>query len=626
MSNNVNSTQVQSTNGACIISKCSAASQNYFNDIFIEHFVPKKKLRASLINLGYYTRTIVSCGAGFDTTFWKLSEAKLLNNCKLFVEIDFPSIVRNSKISNQSVNQLSSNYILVEADLSKINELETIFNDINIEYNIPTLFLSECVITYMHVEKSNQLLEWIAKKFQNGAFINYEQIHPNDGFGTIMLKHFDKLQSSLFSVKKYPDCDSHYLRYKNLGFQNNVSLSEWDAFMFLTTENERQNAYSKEIFDEFEEFHNKCVHYVVGIAGNQKSSEWIDSLPFYSLKQFKDDRKRLILNYLESNIELFRHSSFKLNKGKYIYLVGGSKSKKRNSDVFRIDLSNNLNSEIINVITNNIKVQLDRVYGSLTNFRLKESNFCCMYGGRTSPSVIANNGSLVLFEILNDSFILKLIIPLENITPLYRSSLISCTLNDNQVECLIFGGRSGDINVSSADLIKLNFSLNDKNNLDYSYKVLKKTNENWPCCRMSQSMACWERNKSVLMSCGMKINSKWDCTEEKWEQVNIKGNVLPRYGHTSHIINDELFLIGGVNTLTGLQPGISKINLNNLTAIEYSLEARGPHPVLFFNHSTEVIEEKNVKKILILGGGGNCFSFGTYLNQGIYSINLNEFS
>mgnify|MGYP002715714424 CR=1 FL=1 len=60
------------------------------------------------------------------------------------------------------------------------------------------------------------MLEWIAKKFQNGAFINYEQIHPNDGFGTIMLKHFDKLQSSLFSVKKYPDCDSHYLRYKNL--------------------------------------------------------------------------------------------------------------------------------------------------------------------------------------------------------------------------------------------------------------------------------------------------------------------------------------------------------------------------------------------------------------------------
>ena len=88
------------------------------------------------------------------------------------MEIDFPSIVRSkisfikqssvlqlyftkvdSKISNQSVNQLSSNYILVEADLSKINELETIFNDINIEYNIPTLFLSECVITYMHVEK-----------------------------------------------------------------------------------------------------------------------------------------------------------------------------------------------------------------------------------------------------------------------------------------------------------------------------------------------------------------------------------------------------------------------------------------------------------------------------------------
>lgn len=56
----------------------------------------------------------------------------------------------------------------------------------------------------------------MAKKFKNSAFINYEQIHPNDGFGIVMLRHFDKLQSPLFSVEQYPDCASHLKRYKKL--------------------------------------------------------------------------------------------------------------------------------------------------------------------------------------------------------------------------------------------------------------------------------------------------------------------------------------------------------------------------------------------------------------------------
>lgn len=54
----------------------------------------------------------------------------------------------------------------------------------------------------------------MAKKFNNCAFINYEQIHPDDGFGKVMLKHFSKIQSPLYSVKTFPDCASHVYRYK----------------------------------------------------------------------------------------------------------------------------------------------------------------------------------------------------------------------------------------------------------------------------------------------------------------------------------------------------------------------------------------------------------------------------
>lgn len=64
------------------------------------------------------------------------------------------------------------------------------------------------------IYSSKLLLEWMAKRFTCSTFINYEQIHPTDGFGQIMLNHFKKLQCTLHSVNHYPNCASHCSRYK----------------------------------------------------------------------------------------------------------------------------------------------------------------------------------------------------------------------------------------------------------------------------------------------------------------------------------------------------------------------------------------------------------------------------
>lgn len=57
-----------------------------------------------------------------------------------------------------------------------------------------------------------------------------------------------------------------------------------------------------------------------------------------------------------------------------------------------------------------------------------------------------------------------------------------------------------------------------------------------------------------------------------WKEVVLKSmKLLPRYGHTSHIINNIVYLIGGVNTIAEMQPGIALINLNNLSVIEYAI-------------------------------------------------------
>lgn len=45
-----------------------------------------------------------------------------------------------------------------------------------INFQTPTMFLTECVLVYMEPESSALLLQWIAKKFNDAFFVNYEQV------------------------------------------------------------------------------------------------------------------------------------------------------------------------------------------------------------------------------------------------------------------------------------------------------------------------------------------------------------------------------------------------------------------------------------------------------------------
>lgn len=138
---------------------------------------------------------------------------------------------------------------------------------------------------------------------------------------------------------------------------------------------------------------------------------------------------------------------------------------------------------------------------------------------------------------------------------------------------------------------------------------------------------------------------KWSLKTESWEQIIPKNqDLIPRYGHTSHINGNVLYLLGGVNTISGCQPGLSLLNINTLCLREFSIEVilyyylrffdvvDNNHicvqtfridPILLFNHTSVLIEDENTGPLLvIIGGGGNCFSFGTYFNKTSHVIRL----
>lgn len=154
-------------------------------------------------------------GAGFDTLYWKLLDANL--PVRKFVEIDFanvtsrkchyiknsskliqalrndgkiiltkihPSEINSSSIVDAEIRYSTSElhsgiYHLTSADLRKLTEVESKLMECAIDYNVPTLFVFECVLVYMPVQFSNSLLKFIADKFSTTFCINYEQVNNN---------------------------------------------------------------------------------------------------------------------------------------------------------------------------------------------------------------------------------------------------------------------------------------------------------------------------------------------------------------------------------------------------------------------------------------------------------------
>ncbi|KAH3885350.1 hypothetical protein DPMN_009344 [Dreissena polymorpha] len=91
----------------------------------------------------------------------------------------------------------------------------------------------------------------------------------------------------------------------------------------------------------------------------------------------------------------------------------------------------------------------------------------------------------------------------------------------------------------------------------------------------------------------------------------LTNQIQGRYSHTAHVIGDFLVLIGGVGVSHTL-PGVAIVHLPTGSTGEFTLPAMERDQLVMLHRHTSLPLEDN--KFLILGGGGNCFSFGTHLN------------
>ena len=302
-------------------------------------FVPASVRRSPLINRGYYSRVaaldkliiqflntakaqghkaqIVSLGAGFDTTYWRLKAHQGIA-CHYYVEIDFSSsvsqklqiienapvltdilnapnpnenfsdLMKNNPNEGHNIKDLSADelanlpphglwqdFAIVGGDLRDINSLEKNLRLLTkLDFDAPVLFLSECVLVYMPPHLSARVIEWAgASGSFTGprVFATYEQIHPNDPFGRTMVANLAARGCPLLGLAEYPDLEAQRKRFLNLGFTVHGAWSMTDIYRHFLDKEETRKIEKIELFDEFEEWHLIQGHYCISMAATNGS-------------------------------------------------------------------------------------------------------------------------------------------------------------------------------------------------------------------------------------------------------------------------------------------------------------------------------------------------------------------
>uniref|UniRef100_A0A0B6Z319 tRNA wybutosine-synthesizing protein 4 n=1 Tax=Arion vulgaris TaxID=1028688 RepID=A0A0B6Z319_9EUPU len=771
-------TAVQGTNDSSIVSKCSTSSSGYFSDPFLHYFVSKVSRRAPLIHRGYYIRAvafdrllrnflglhqhskkqIISLGCGFDSSYFRLKGAQCLGDT-VYCEIDFPELVKKKRLLIENTDDLirlvdkikepplsphielsCSDYHLLGVDLTQLNTLEAALKMCGIDFETPTLLLSECVMTYMTRRCSTELVKWAAETFEEAVFGMYEQMSPDDAFGLFMQNHFHSIGSPLKCITSFPSLESQRKRFLSTGWAWCEALDMNTFYYHHIPTQERKRVEHLETFDEYEELNLKYSHYFILTASTVSLTQSLITNGAYSPEIIQNPSISPIFTItrildVAQSVRRFGHASSLVN-GQFAVSTGGfGEIDGRHQRLTEITVTDMTTFKSSHILSCSSDLQYSRMHHASVSL---SDGTTFLIGGRQSPYFMCNqmlkiclkiclkheqlseiSGEMHLEELnshhlsthsnkqqnkpVSDQRISKhvenretssLTENVRNSTTISTSSEIE--LQQTELSDKRFSSRESDIpGYDQTTCAELNdschsdvYSLTDEHDSVLSCTfdmghvhisvVCQKGNipkERWrhaatdviingqekifvhggktksgdilgdsflfdPVENSWEQLSCsgetpgpyhshcvshW--NGQVVLTGGLDAVSMpsgdvflLNLTTKVWEKLSVTGNLHSRYSHTAHLVNDNtLLLIGGVN-LHHPPPGVAVINLRTRKALEFALPDQDKSNLLMFHrHSSVKLEQE---KIVVLGGGGNCFSFGTHLNRTPVILNI----
>ncbi|KAL0205736.1 hypothetical protein P9112_001043 [Eukaryota sp. TZLM1-RC] len=284
--------------------KLSASTVGYFPDPYLPHLVPTDKRRRydPVMHRGYYLRVhlvrycidqfiqrypqhkiqIVNVGCGVDSLFLHYLLDPSFSNLT-WLELDLPSIVKEkcTSIIKHWKNELQlvksrsvygrelhgPRYHLISGDITASESLTHCLSFI--DHQQPTLFLFECVVTYLDPDNMNDSLSKISEQFQKCYCFLYDPFRSHTTFGTIMLRNISaRVSSSCPSLQRYKTLVDFKQRMCNVGFKWVVAGDLLTMEKSVVDEKEIARLLKLEPFAEVEEYQMLLSHYCVIVAGN----------------------------------------------------------------------------------------------------------------------------------------------------------------------------------------------------------------------------------------------------------------------------------------------------------------------------------------------------------------------
>ncbi|MBZ3876627.1 Leucine carboxyl methyltransferase 1 [Sciurus carolinensis] len=214
-----------------------AVSIGYWHDPYIQHLVRlTKERKAPEINRG--------------------KNKPLLS--KPIIELHSEDMLQMGKPHGHTLD--SKRYAIIGADLRDLSELEEKLKKCNMNTQLPTLLITECVLVYMTPEQSTSLLKWAANTFETAMLINYEQVNMDDRFGQIMIENLRRRQCDLAGVETCKSLESQKERLLASGWETASAVDMMELYSRLPRA-EVSRIESLEFLDEMELLEQLMQHY-----------------------------------------------------------------------------------------------------------------------------------------------------------------------------------------------------------------------------------------------------------------------------------------------------------------------------------------------------------------------------
>uniref|UniRef100_A0A0M3K9W0 [phosphatase 2A protein]-leucine-carboxy methyltransferase n=1 Tax=Anisakis simplex TaxID=6269 RepID=A0A0M3K9W0_ANISI len=168
----------------------------------------------------------------------------------------------------------AGDYQLLGADLRQPKELKSKLEASGLDFDMPTLFIAECVLVYMSAMHSGQLLNEIATWFKTALFVNYEQVEMGDTFGGVMERNLQQRGIILPGLSSCKSLESQKQRFLDNKWESVNIWTMSEIYKTKLPKNEVTRIEAIEFLDERELLVQLLDHYCISIAFKDSSSKY----------------------------------------------------------------------------------------------------------------------------------------------------------------------------------------------------------------------------------------------------------------------------------------------------------------------------------------------------------------